>query len=54
MSLIIDVGNTLMKVALFENNEEKSFYLTEKTDLVFFEKLFSVNKIEHGILCSVR
>ena len=54
MNLTIDVGNTLMKVALFENYEEKNFYSLEKRDLVFFEKLFSVNKIEHGILCSVR
>lgn len=54
MNLVIDAGNTLVKAALFENNEMKSFYSFDGVSAEEFnEKVISLNAVSRCILSSV-
>ena len=54
MNLVIDIGNTLQKIALFsEGCSAPIVYSFPKIDLIILEKLFSQYKIEKSIISSV-
>jgi len=55
MNLVIDVGNTRIKMAVFEDNRLQSLVFSdEKNILKEIEKLMHIFPIQQGILSSVR
>jgi type III pantothenate kinase len=55
MNLVIDVGNTRIKMAVFEDNRLQSLVFSdEKNILKEIEKLMRIFPIQQGILSSVR
>lgn len=55
MNLIIDIGNTQIKGALFENNQLVKLIVSNKTEIEFIHELFSQKeKIQNAIVSSVR
>ncbi|MES2285876.1 MAG: type III pantothenate kinase [Bacteroidota bacterium] len=53
MNLIIDIGNTRIKAALFENGELKHFFVYESTSALTEAGLFETYPIKHCIVASV-
>ncbi len=53
MNLIIDIGNTRIKTALFEANELKHFFVFKTTDELHAANLFVKYPITHCIIGSV-
>ncbi len=53
MNLIIDIGNTRIKAALFEQNELKDFFVFETTDALLASDLFGKYSIKQCITASV-
>jgi len=54
MNLVIDIGNSLSKLALFKGNEQVEFASTEKLNLVFLQNFLQKKKdIKSAILSSV-
>ncbi|MES2138887.1 MAG: type III pantothenate kinase [Bacteroidota bacterium] len=53
MNLIIDIGNTRIKAALFENAELKHFFVFESTNALIEAALFNSYLIKHCIVASV-
>lgn len=54
MDLVIDVGNTLQKIAIFGNNDTiVDFFVQNNPDINCFEKLFSKYTIKRAIISSV-
>lgn len=53
MNLVIDIGNTRVKAALFEQSELKHSYIFETTDLLLFADLFEKHSVKQCIVCSV-
>lgn len=53
MNLIIDIGNTRIKAALFENAELKHFFVFQSTSALIEAGLFENYPIKHCIVASV-
>lgn len=53
MNLIIDIGNTRIKAALFENAELKHFFVFESTNALIEAGLFETYPIKHCIVATV-
>ena len=53
MQLVIDIGNTRVKAALFEKKELKDQFVFKSADDLFSADLFEKNTISHGIVASV-
>ncbi|MDP1747767.1 MAG: type III pantothenate kinase [Bacteroidota bacterium] len=53
MNLIIDIGNTRIKAALFENAELKHFFVYESSNALIEADLFETYPIKHCIVASV-
>ena len=54
MKLIIDIGNSFAKVAVFDNNEIIDFQINEKVDIKLLRKVFQkFPQINSSILSSV-
>lgn len=53
MNLVIDQGNTVTKVALFDNEALKVLDFFETFDLKICEKLLAENQIDRCLYCSV-
>lgn len=53
MNLIIDIGNTRIKTALFENAELKHFFVFESTSALIEAGLFETYQIKHCIVATV-
>lgn len=53
MNLIIDIGNTRIKAALFENAELKHFFVYESTNAMTEAGFFESYPIKHCIVASV-
>ena len=55
MDLVIDIGNTLQKVAVFsEEGALLDLYSEKKLSIIFLENLFSQYPVERAIISSVR
>ncbi len=53
--LIVDIGNTRAKTAIFRNDRPEKVYVSEIPNINFFEEIFSNHKnIEHAIISTVR
>ncbi|HRG52122.1 MAG TPA: type III pantothenate kinase [Bacteroidia bacterium] len=53
MNLIVDIGNTRVKAALFDNGELKNFFVFDNQQELLKSSLFSSHKISNCILGSV-
>jgi type III pantothenate kinase len=53
MQLVIDVGNTRIKAALFQQSELKKQFIFGTTDELFSANLFEINTINNCIVASV-
>lgn len=53
MNLVVDIGNTRIKYALFSGDELKEFHIAEYSTPPSFESIIKKNKIEHSIVSSV-
>ncbi len=53
MKLIIDIGNTRIKAALFEQNELKDFFVFDSTSALLASDIFKKYSISHSIIGSV-
>ncbi len=53
MKLIIDIGNTKVKTAIFEKKELKDFFVFEKTDELLQSTIFEKNNITNCIISTV-
>ncbi|HET6225014.1 MAG TPA: type III pantothenate kinase [Bacteroidia bacterium] len=53
MNLIIDIGNTRVKAAVFENNQLKEFFVFKTQEELLNAPLFSIYSITHCILGTV-
>ena len=53
MQLVIDIGNTRIKVAVFEKKELKHSFIFDSTDQLFSADLFKKYSITRSIVCSV-
>ncbi|MEO7088420.1 MAG: type III pantothenate kinase [Bacteroidia bacterium] len=53
MQLVIDIGNTRIKVAFFQNNEVKNFFLVTSVDELINATWFTDTKIEYALISSV-
>jgi type III pantothenate kinase len=54
MNLVIDIGNTTSKLALFKGQEKKEITLYKQLNIEVFQSLFSSNKIDKAIISSVK
>ena len=55
MNLIIDIGNTQIKAALFENHQLVKLFTSSKPEIDFIKEIFSqTDKIQNAIVSSVR
>ncbi|OFY83718.1 MAG: pantothenate kinase [Bacteroidetes bacterium RIFCSPLOWO2_12_FULL_35_15] len=53
MQLVIDIGNTRVKAALFEKNDLKTNYVFKTPDELLSANLFETNSISHCMVASV-
>lgn len=55
MNLILDIGNTQIKAALFENNKLIKLITSDKNEIDFIQEIFSQSKnIKNAMVSSVR
>ena len=54
MRLIIDIGNTFVKYALFKNDKIIKFFKKSEVDFKFINETISKNKVNSTIVSSVR
>lgn len=54
MNLIIDIGNSITKVAVFEQENLLELHHTKSLNIGFLEKLLKVHACDKGILSSVK
>ena len=54
MNLIIDIGNTATKLAIYDGNEKKALIRADKLSQEELEKKLSAFKIENAIISSVK
>lgn len=54
MELVIDIGNTNTKLALFKDNELIKIFVFENFELGHLERIFDVHKVTKTILSSVK
>ena len=53
MNLIIEQGNTMLKVAVFDGNERVMFFMKENNDLSWIHEVFEQYQPDKGIMSSV-
>lgn len=54
MNLVIDIGNTLQKCAIFDNNDQEVYFqIHENITIAILDNIFIKYKIERSIYCSV-
>ena len=54
MRLIIDIGNTFVKYALFENNKIIKFFKKSEVDFKLINEIILKSKVNSTIVSSVR
>jgi len=54
VNLIVEQGNTMLKVAVFDGNERVMFFQKESNELSWIQDVFGQYRLEKGIMSSVK